>query len=291
MNELTYLSISQLKRRSLASAVSYGDDLIITKNISDMDTFKHPCRIDGVTMLVCTEGSIDCSVNLRNYHIERGSILMILAPDIIQLQCVDNVELYAVVVSSDFFNSLLVDFGKRSESFLHIRQNAVAKIPSEHIYQLKCFYELMLDCILHQTAESREIIRNLTRALTYAIMSYILTYSIQPKALDIRKKQIFDKFLSLLNVHHTHQRSVRFYAERLFLTANYMSGAVKQYSGKSALEWINDYVVLEAKNMLGDNNISIKEIAYRLNFPTQSAFGKYFKEQTGMCPKHYRMLR
>lgn len=37
--------------------------------------------------------------------------------------------------------------------------------------------------------------------------------------------------------------------------------------------------------------IGLLYVAYRLNFLTQSAFGKYFKEQTGLSPKHYRMLR
>lgn len=37
--------------------------------------------------------------------------------------------------------------------------------------------------------------------------------------------------------------------------------------------------------------IGLLYVAYRLNFPTQSIFGKYFKEQTGLSPKHYRMLR
>lgn len=288
MNELTYLSISQFKRRRLDSAVCYGDDIIITDNITDMESFKHPCRIDAVTILVCTSGTIDCSVNLRRYQIERNTILMILPPDIIQLHQASGVSLYAVVISSEYFNSLLVDFGKRSESFLQIRQNAVAAIPHEYLHQLKRFYELMHDCILNPAMEGREIVRSLTRALIYAIMSFILTYCEKPLSTDTRGKQIFDRFLALLNVHHLRERSVRFYADSLFLTPNYMSGAVKLYSGKSALEWINDYVVLEAKNMLGDTTMSIKEIAYRLNFTTQSAFGKYFKEQTGISPKHYR---
>ena len=288
MDQLTYLSISQFKSRGLHSAVCYGDDIIITSNISDMEIFKHPCRIDAVTMLVCTAGSIDCSVNLRRYHIEPGTLLMILPPDIIQLHEARDIQLYAVVVSSDYFNSLQVDFGKRSESYLHIRQNAIASIPKATMYPLKYISDAMLSNITSPITESREILRSLARALAYTVISYILTYSSEPAATDSRGRQIFDRFIALLNTHHTRERSVRFYADSLFLTPNYMSGAVRQYSGRSALEWINDYVVLEAKTMLGDATISIKEVAYRLNFPTQSAFGKYFKEQTGISPKHYR---
>lgn len=289
MDRLTYLSISQFKKRGLHSAVCFDNDIIITSNIGDMDVFRHPCRINAVTMLVCNEGTIDCSVNLRRYHIVPGTLLMILPPDIIQLHQADGIKLYAVVVSSDYFNSLQIDFGKRSESYLQIRQNAIASISDATMYPLKCIYEAMLHNITAPITESREILRSLARALAYTVISYILTYSTENPTGDLRGKQIFDRFISLLNVHHMRERSVRFYANSLFLTPNYMSGAVRQYSGRSALEWINDYVVLEAKTMLGDTSISIKEVAYRLNFPTQSAFGKYFKEQTGISPKHYRL--
>ena len=47
-------------------------------------------------------------------------------------------------------------------------------------------------------------------------------------------------------------------------------------------------MVLEAKTLLKYSDLSIQEIAYRLNFSTQSFFGKYFKHQTGMSPTEYK---
>ena len=73
------------------------------------------------------------------------------------------------------------------------------------------------------------------------------------------------------------------------LTPKYISGQIKAYSGKCALDWINDYVVLEAKMMLRYTVMTIQEISNSLNFPTQSAFGKYFKQQVGTGPKQYRI--
>lgn len=61
----------------------------------------------------------------------------------------------------------------------------------------------------------------------------------------------------------------------------------KSYSGKAALDWINEFVVLEAKMMLRYTEMTVQEVAYALNFPTQSAFGKYFKQQEGGSPKQY----
>ena len=94
--------------------------------------------------------------------------------------------------------------------------------------------------------------------------------------------------MKLLSAYHTKERSLQFYADKMFLSPKYVSGAIKSYSGKGALDWINEYVVLEAKMMLRYTEMSVQEVAYALNFPTQSAFGKYFRHLLGMSPKQYR---
>lgn len=103
-----------------------------------------------------------------------------------------------------------------------------------------------------------------------------------------RNKQLFNKFMALVKLYHTYARGVKFYAGKLCLTPNYLSGAIKEYTGKTAAEWVDEYVILEAKIMLKDSSLSIQEISYKLNFPSQSAFGKYFRQQVGVSPKQYR---
>ena len=94
--------------------------------------------------------------------------------------------------------------------------------------------------------------------------------------------------MTLLHMYHDRERSIQFYADKMCLTPKYISGMIKTYSGKCALDWINDYVVIEAKMMLRYTTMTVQEISNSLNFPTQSAFGKYFKQQVGVGPKQYR---
>ena len=61
-------------------------------------------------------------------------------------------------------------------------------------------------------------------------------------------------------------------------------------SGRSVREWIEEYVVTEAKAQLRSTTKSIKEISDDLNFPSQTFFGKYFKRITGTSPKKYREM-
>ncbi len=81
---------------------------------------------------------------------------------------------------------------------------------------------------------------------------------------------------------------VGFYADKLCLTPKYLSKLIRNATGRSAPEWIDAYVILEAKNMLKYSNATIKEIVFRLNFPNQSVFYKFFKARTGMTPTEYR---
>ncbi len=99
---------------------------------------------------------------------------------------------------------------------------------------------------------------------------------------------LYARFMDLLFVHHRRERSVAFYASKMCITSKYLTTVVKAASGKTSTEWIREETIKEIKRMLCHTQMPIKEIVYRLNFPNASFFGKYFKAQEGMSPKHYR---
>ena len=81
---------------------------------------------------------------------------------------------------------------------------------------------------------------------------------------------------------------MNFYAEKLFVTPKHLSAVLKEISGKTAGEWIDHRVILEAKLLLRTTGMNIQEISVALNFSNQSFFGKYFKHLTGLSPREYR---
>ncbi|MBQ2297918.1 MAG: AraC family transcriptional regulator, partial [Bacteroidaceae bacterium] len=88
----------------------------------------------------------------------------------------------------------------------------------------------------------------------------------------------------------TQNRSITFYADKLCISPKYLSSVVHSVSGKYATDWINQCVILEAKNMLKKEGASIKDVSNYLNFANQSFFAKYFKQHTGYTPKEYKAL-
>lgn len=110
----------------------------------------------------------------------------------------------------------------------------------------------------------------------------------KPDEASMRSYDIFNKFLRLVQENCRRERSVQWYSEQLCLSAKYFSEVVKSVSGRTAGQWITNMVVLEIKGLLLDPELSVKEVAQKLNFPNQSFMGKYFKNATGISPSEYR---
>lgn len=291
MNEtLTDISIEHLLKQEPQS-VRYNKDIMMIDNLSNMRLFSHPARLKATTVLVCLQGEIDCSINLKRFRITENHLLVNFANDIIQIHDSDNVAGYAIMLSEDYLQQLQIDFRLRAESYIGLRGNGPINVPYNELVYLKPYYTLLRKNMEDGNAD---VIKGLAHALSYTILSMVKRYQKTQLSNEnknaSRAQQIFDRFMTLLHTYHNSERSIQFYADKMCLTPKYISGMIKTYSGKCALEWINDYVVLEAKMMLRYTIMTIQEISNNLNFPTQSAFGKYFKQQVGISPKQYRAL-
>lgn len=294
---LKAISISQFKQHGAtelngSQTDTLLDDIIITNNIKYSELFRYPCRLDAITMLVCIDGELVSKLNLREYVTHKNGVIVCLPEDIIQIESVNNLEAYAVIISASFLREAHIDLQKLLPLYLGIKNQPQLYISDEEM-QLLQYYHILATEVLKssQHEHKREILAGLLSALVYKVIDLIrykqrLTTEVYLKSTQ-RSEVLFDKFMLLLNTHHTQEHSVKFYSSLMNLTANYLSGVIKEFSGKTAAEWIDEYVVLEAQTLLRFSGMTIQEVAYHLNFATQSSFGKYFKQQTGLSPKQF----
>lgn len=285
------ISIERLLEQDIPQLVGFNKDIVIVNNFRDMSLFAHPVRLRATTVLICLEGEIHCSINLNEFIITKNQILINFAGDIIQISKVENFSGYAIIISDEYRRQLQLDFRFRAESYLTLRDLGPITVPYEELTCLKPYYTLMKK---NMEDGNYEVIKGLTLALSHTIISLMKRYrsgpSVDMEQNETRAQQIFDKFMRLLKTYHDKERSLQFYAGKMCLTTKYISGIIKSYSGKAPLAWINEYVVLEAKMMLRYTDMTVQEIAYALNFPTQSGFGKYFRQLMGLSPKQYRSM-
>lgn len=102
------------------------------------------------------------------------------------------------------------------------------------------------------------------------------------------KQNIERHFRDLINGKTNTQFRVQDYADLQSLHVNYLSSVISSKTGKTISSWIADKATTEAKVMLQDEGLSIKEIAARLGFLETSHFSNYFKKHTSISPVEYR---
>lgn len=104
-----------------------------------------------------------------------------------------------------------------------------------------------------------------------------------------KERSIMVKFIFLLFKNYNCHREVRYYANLLNFSPNHFTRIIKKASNRTPSEWIAIITIIQAKKLLRQNNISIKEVAHELSFPEQFTFRKYFKQHTGISPKEYKI--
>jgi AraC family transcriptional activator of pobA len=102
------------------------------------------------------------------------------------------------------------------------------------------------------------------------------------------KQNLEQHFRDLANGKTDTQLRVQDYADKQFLHVNYLSSVITSKTGKSISAWIADKTIAEAKVLLQDKQMNIKEIAGRLGFLEASHFSNYFKKHTSQSPADYR---
>ncbi len=99
---------------------------------------------------------------------------------------------------------------------------------------------------------------------------------------------LLSRFITLVFEHFREQRTVRFYADKLAVTTNYLNILCSRHLGKTATGIISRELLSEIKQYLVASNISIKELSILMNFSSISSFYAFFKKYTGMTPKEFQ---
>lgn len=289
--KLNRITIEQLSHMARARVLDYKGKLMISDHIAQEYLFEEPCRIDAVLILVCVRGRLEYEVNLERNVVTESSILVNMPENIIQFRGSENLEAYAILISTELLQSLPSDMVLLANSYLTVKHHFQAVVSLEQIAPLVPFYSLIKVSLSHVVPETDEIVKGLLQAFMLSILSLMRQH--QTTVIDIDRtatrgnRQLFERFMEALSHYHQQERMVQFYADKLCVTPKYLSTVVKEYSGKSPSDWICEYVIAEAKSLLHYSQMSVQEVAFHLNFPTQSAFGKFFKQKTGFSPRQY----
>lgn len=94
--------------------------------------------------------------------------------------------------------------------------------------------------------------------------------------------------MEMLQNSEVKHKTVEYYSKELCVSPKYLSAICRQQSGKTAKEWIREYVMEDIRFYLKQTDYSMKEICNKLGFPNSSFFGKFVKQYFGMTPVMFR---
>ena len=246
-----------------------------------------PWRMNHLMLAFCWKGWIRGRVDMEDCKLVAGSFLLLLPKRFVEiLEISPDFEVSIIALSNEFAQSL--NFGDTFREQLSVRQSPCHVLNKEGRFivfsYLRCVKPLLTSD--EQFTYRLEIARLLTRALVLSLAS--LARRVPSLKDSNRQANLVRDFVNLVADNYRTHREMDFYADRMCLTAKYITATVKARSGRSATDWIERYVVLDAQTLLTSTDMTILQISQELHFPSQSFFGKYFKRVTGVSPKDYR---
>ena len=268
-------------------------ECIAANSASEMEIFRFPSRLNALIIGVGTEGETSLTSNLQEFRLKKDSLFIFSPKHILQVQSNNRFKAHLIVIAPDFLKRINIDTKRMMPLSLQFGSLPCMELTHAESQSLRSFISMVEQELKgSETDFSSEIIGGLIAATIYKVGDILTHYLTEHPEVDSpihnRAEEYFRQFTELLGEHYKHERSVGFYARQLCITPKYLTTLIKRISGKSVSEWIDNYVILEAKTLLKYSNMSVQEIAYYLNFPNQSFFGSYFKRNAGMSPSQYK---
>lgn len=252
-----------------------------------------PIQLDMNVCFLCTSGQIDLEIDLNMYTLHEGDAAMILTGSFLRvIRIKDSARIAFIAINSDFLKYV----GNVKTVIEHV--NKVKRMPVNHMEP-----DMMEESLMIYNEIKKKLSNPDYRFKEEVAKSYIQIMlcnffdrfvlkneTTEEQAPKSRKEELFKNFIKLVKDNYLNHRSITFYADKLCVSPKYLSSVVHKVSEKYATDWINQYVILEAKSMLRMEDTNIKDVSNHLNFANQSFFAKFFKKHTGYTPKEYKAL-
>jgi len=288
IEEPMLVSIDEIRKS--VNSISLSDNLIISSDFESMRiTSGFPVKVDGIIISICLEGSIQLTIGMKKYKIQKNDMMFILPGNIIKTMArSDDFDSVSMIFSRDNLMSIHIDIPSMLPTMLSIKENPIKRLTEREIKILMEYSEIINSRSSAVNGINRnEIVHHLLMALFFEISNFY-SVALELQKNKSRKDVIFEQFNNLVLQHHKESRSVTFYAQKLFITPKHLSFVVKEVTGKTAVEWIDTCIILESMSLLKFSDMTVKQVSTHLNFPNQSFFSKFFKRHTNMSPSQYK---
>lgn len=249
-----------------------------------------PQKLSFIATIICVEGNVESIVNREKVWLRRGDTLIAFSGSIIEgLICRDDTQTVAIAIEDNLGQS----FFNRADKVMRSRLTSQTGFVSFHIGEddlgffcrqyinAKHLYSISIPPFRDDVVQAF-MMGNVALFFSRLVGNIVVSTSVG------REAELYSMFMKNLQKYACQHRTVDFYADRLCVSAKYLSRVIRKSSGRSPSQLIQERVTLEAKSLLATSTLTVRQIADEMNFSSDNHFCQYFKKQTGLTPMEYR---
>lgn len=267
------------------------DDILISRFAPYLQSHKNlalPHKHTFYHVVLFTDGIGTHAVDFNTFAVKQYQIYFMVPGQAHSWSFEGDVDGYIINFSVPFFQSFLLkpDYLEDFQFFDGTTDHAVIDIPEDFHRQIAYLFE----AIIHESESNEKLGLDMVRALMLQVFILIsrLNASDSPKGNVNYNYTLLRSFQKLIEQNFTTLKLPKDYAKLLYITPNHLNAVCKDILGTSAGELIRNRIILEAKRLLINLDLSVTQIAYNLNFADNSYFTKFFKKYTGLTPEDFR---
>lgn len=269
-----------------------GEDFKFYQNLKYLPLTSYPSNLQSGLIVYCLQGKAKISVHEDVHWIQPKELIILLPGQFVSFsEPSEDFLTVTMAVSNSLFGDSLSGVPRFSPHFFfYMRSHYWYPQTEQDIPRIYNYLSMIKDKVMSKDIYRRELIIHLLRYLYLELFNaYQKESTLMSTRKDTRKEELANKFFGLIMKHFKENKDVAFYADKLCITSKYLTMVIKETSGKSAKDWIVEYIILEIKALLKNTSLNIQEIAVKTNFANQSSLGRFFRKHTGMALSQYRM--
>lgn len=250
-------------------------------------------KTDDYVMVICLEGSCNGMVDHSHFQVTPGTIHLIAPQSLLTYEgACDDLHLFVLRFKMNFLEEGLFRGGMLDNLLTVNRDQAAICKPEETAFLniLNLFKRLEHEFLSNQVFHN-QMLRLLLVELLYEANRSSSDCPARVAVPVNRSQQLLNHFRKLIDERFLTLRTVQEYADLLFVTAKHLSEVIKQETGLAPLHHIHHRLYQEASYWLCASELSIKEIADKMNFDTSSHFSRFFKNYSGHNPTDFQRIQ
>ncbi|QQS31266.1 MAG: AraC family transcriptional regulator [Sphingobacteriales bacterium] len=249
-----------------------------------------PIKTEYFRISLTRQGNVCFNIGLEKHHPVRNTIVFGIPGQIFSLSNPSEDFLaYYMLFSEKFIGDIFFQHNSRQQfPFLTYQGFQCFNLSEETAAEIDNIYHKINAEIKSRKSKCSDAIRlYIQLILIYASRDYEKMI-FQHQNTSHSAVALYNNFIKLVSQHFLTIRKVADYAVMLHVSADHLNRTIKSQSDKTAGEFIQEMLMLEAKAYLIHTKMSISEIAYQLDFSDPSHFNRFFKKLTAQTPVQFR---